>query len=126
MSEPSQHRKLIEPSEWQKFLEDFAMRNNSRRARFDVFRADGTVEEESSEFHLENVSLKGGDGAKNVEIIRIDRSDTNAEKIKDVITNVRGISVQFDTDGSENILEITDDRNSLVSLRFESKVDGAS
>ena len=30
------------------------------------------------------------------------------------------------TDGSEDALEITDDENTLISLRFESKVDGVS
>ena len=44
----------------------------------------------------------------------------------DTIERVRGVTVQIDTDGSEDILEITDEKNTLFSLRFESKVDGAS
>jgi hypothetical protein len=39
---------------------------------------------------------------------------------------VRGIGVQYETDGSENILEITDEKNTLISLRLESKLDGNS
>ncbi len=126
MSEPREPRKIIEPANWEKFLQEFSERNNNRRARFDIFRADGTVEEEGSEGHFEDASLKHNGKASNVEVIRIDRAHSNAEKTKDVVTNVRGITVQYDTDGSEDILEITDDQNTLISLRFESKIDGAS
>jgi hypothetical protein len=118
--------KQIEPGNWEEFLRDFATRNNDRRARFDVYRSDGTTEDEGQEAHFEDVRLKTDGNAKSVEVIRIDRTNSNAEKTHDVITNVRGISVQYDTDGSEDALEITDDQNTLVSLRFESKVDGAS
>ena len=116
----------IEPVNWEEFLRMFAARNNNRRARFDVFRMRGAVEQESREEHLEDIVLKTNGHAKSVEVIRIDRSKKNAEKTRDVITNVRGIAVQYDTDGSENVLEITDDQNTLISLRFESKVDGVS
>ncbi len=126
MSEPREPKKIISPDDWESFLQKFVMRNNNRRARFDVFRKDGEVEEEGQEAHLEDVSLKSGGNAKNVEITRIDRTNSDAEKTKDTITNVRGIAVQYDTDGSEDALEITDDQNSLISLRFESKVDGVS
>ncbi len=126
LNEPREPRKMIAPDKWEKFLQEFATRNRDRRARFDVFRSDGTAEEEAIEAHLEDVKLTQNGAAKNVEIIRIDRSDSNAEKTKDTITNVRGISVQIDTDGSEDALEITDDQNTLVSLRLESKVDGNS
>ncbi len=126
LSEPKEPRKAIAPDSWENFLQEFATRNGNRRARFDVFRSGGEVEEESIEAHLEGAKLISNGNAKNVEIIRIDRSDSNAEKIKDTITNVRGIVVQYDTDGSEDALEITDNQNTLVSLRLESKVDGNS
>ncbi|HVE59644.1 MAG TPA: hypothetical protein VNB22_22730 [Pyrinomonadaceae bacterium] len=118
--------KQIEPGNWEEFLRDFAARNNNRRARFDVYRSGGATEEEAREEHLEDVLLKTDGNKKSVEVIRIDRTNSNAEKTHDVITNVRGISVQYDTDGSEDALEITDDQNTLVSLRFESRVDGVS
>lgn len=118
--------KQIEPDNWEEFLRDFAARNNNRRARFDVFRSGGATEAESREEHFEDIRLKTDGNKKSVEVVRIDRGKSNAEKTHDVITNVRGISVQYDTDGSEDALEITDDQNTLVSLRFESKVDGAS
>jgi hypothetical protein len=126
MSEPREPRKIISPDNWESFLQEFAMRNNNRRARFDVFRKDGETEEEGREAHLEDVKLVSNGDASNVEIIRIDRTESNADKISDVITNVRGIAVQYDTDKSEDALEITDDQNSLISLRMESKVDGVS
>ncbi len=125
MSEPKEPIKQIEPVKWEDFLQKFSQRNNGRRARFEVFRSGG-VEEESREAHLEEVSLKRNGNKANVEVIRIDRADQNADKIKDVITNVRGISVQYDVDGSEDVLEITDDEHALISLRLESKVDGNS
>ena len=116
----------IEPINWEEFLREFAARNNNRRARFDIFRSGGAVEEEAKEEHLEDVLLKTDGTKKSVEVIRIDRGNSSAEKTRDVITNVRGIAVQYDTDGSEDALEITDDQNTLISLRFESKVDGVS
>ncbi|HEY0458806.1 MAG TPA: hypothetical protein VGC97_06600 [Pyrinomonadaceae bacterium] len=118
--------KQIEPANWEEFLRDFADRNNDRRARFDVYRADGTTEDEGQEAHLEDVRLRTEDNSKSVEIIRIDRTNRDAGKTHDTITNVRGIAVQYDTDGSEDALEITDDENTLVSLRFESRIDGVS
>ena len=126
LNEPKEPRKMIAPENWEEFLQDFAARNNNRRARFDVFRSGGATEEEAVEAHLEDVKLIADGDAKNVEVIRIDRSNENAEKTHDTITNVRGISVQYDTDGSEDALEITDNQNTLVSLRLESKVDGNS
>lgn len=125
MSEPIEPIAQIEPSNWAEFLSEFSHRNNGRRARFEIFRG-GSVEEENQEARFENVSLKRDGNKTNVEIIRIDRAHRNADKIKDVITNVRGISVQYDVDGSEDVLEITDDENALISLRLESKVDGNS
>ena len=118
--------KQIEPQNWESFLEEFATRNNNRRARFDVYRSGGATEEEAREEHFEGVKLVSNGDKKSVEVTRIDRTNANAEKTHDTITNVRGIAVQYDTDGSEDALEITDDQNTLVSLRFESKVDGAS
>jgi hypothetical protein len=118
--------KQIEPGNWEDFLRDFAARNNNRRARFDVYRRDGTTEDEGQEAHLEDIRLKTDGIAKSVEIVRIDRARHDAGKWRDVVNNVRGIAVQYDTDGSENVLEITDDENTLISLRFESRVDGVS
>jgi hypothetical protein len=118
--------KQIEPANWEAFLTDFADRNNDRRARFDVFRSDGTTEDEGQEAHLEDIRVKTDGNSKTVEIIRLDRSHRNTGKTHDTITNVRGVSVQYDTDGSEDALEIIDDENTLISLRFESKVDGVS
>jgi hypothetical protein len=118
--------KQIEPEKWEEFLSDFAGRNNNRRARFDVYRSGGRTEEEAREEHLEDIRLKTDGNKRAVEIIRIDRTSDNAEKTHDVITGVRGVAVQYDTDGSENVLEITDDQNTLISLHFESRVDGAS
>jgi len=116
----------IEPINWSEFLREFSARNNNRRARFDVFRSRGLIETEAHEEHLEDILLKKQGNLFAVEVIRIDRTNGKAEKKRDLITNVRGIAVQYDTDGSEDVLEITDDQNTLINLRFESKVDGAS
>jgi hypothetical protein len=115
----------VEPVNWQEFLQEFSIRNYNRRSRFEVFKK-ASVEEEKKEAHLEAISLQKNGDKSDIVVIRIDRSDSDAEKIRDVITNVRGLSVQYDTDGSENILEITDDENTLIQLRMESRVDGAS
>ncbi len=82
LNEPREPRKMIAPDEWEKFLQEFATRNRDRRARFDVFRSDGTTEEEAVEAHLEDVKLTENGDRKNVEIIRIDRSAGNGKKQK--------------------------------------------
>lgn len=126
MAEPSEHRKAIEPKDWAKFLEDFSARNANRRARFNIFFNSGEAVEEAEEGQLESVALdKNGDKAQ-VVVKRADRTSNDEETMTDTIENVRGITVQFDTDRSEDFLEITDGKNTLFSLRFESKVDGAS
>lgn len=119
-------RKGISHENWKEFLHEFALRNNDRRARFNIFKSNGETQEEGEESHLEDIVLTEAGNAKNIEVIRIDRANSNAEKTKVSITNVRGITVQYDTDGSEDALEITDDQNTLISLRLESKVDGNS
>ena len=114
--------KQIDPNSWKSFLEEFSDRNNNRRARFQIFRGKN-VENEPQESHLEEVRIKDGNL---IVITRIDRTKGDGEKIHDTITNVVGIAVQYDTDGSEDVLEITDKENELISLRMESRVDGAS
>lgn len=115
--------KQIEPNDWKEFLEDFSTRNNHRRARFQIFKGH-EADEEREEAFFEDISLK--DEGKTIVVTRIDRTEANAHKIHDTITNVIGIAVQYDTDGSEDALEITDKEGELVMLRFESRVDGVS
>lgn len=126
MTEAIEPKVQIGVENWMEFLPAFAERNYNRRARFDVFRSNGKVEEENLEARLEDVRLLVNNRDRDIVIIRIDRSRKNADKIRDTITNIRGVAVQYDTDGSEDALEITDDQNSLIILRMESKVDGAS
>lgn len=127
MSEPSEPRKGIGPENWEKFLQEFSTRNRNRRARFDIFFNSGETLEEGEEGHLESVALERNDGgAAQVVVKRTDQTGANAETMTDTIENVRVITVQFDTDRSENALEITDGKNTLFSLRLESKVDGNS
>ena len=126
MSEPSVARKGIGQNDWEEFLKEFTARNKNRRARFNIFYASGDTVEEAEEGHLESVSLnKNGDNAQ-VIVERSDQTTENKETTTNKIENVSAITVQYDTDGSEDILEITDAKNTLLSLRFESKVDGVS
>jgi len=126
MSEPSEPRKGIGAENWEKFLQDFSGRNANRRARFDIFFDSGETLEEGEEGHLESVALERNGDATHVVVKRTDQTGENAETMTDTIENVRRIGIQFDTDGSENALEITDGKNTLFSLRLESKVDGNS
>jgi len=126
MSEPTEPRKQISPDNWANFLREFTARNKNRRARFNIFFSSGETVEEAEEGHFESVALdKNGDKAQ-VIVKRADQTSENEETMTDTIENVRGVTVQFDTDRSEDILEIIDGKNTLFSLRFESKVDGAS
>lgn len=117
---------MIEPKNWAKFLEEFSARNKDRRARFNIFYSSGETVEEAVEGHLEDISLNKDGNETQVIVKRIDQSVENGETMIDTIENVRGVAVQYETDGSENILEITDGKNTLLSLRFESQLDGAS
>ena len=123
-TEPREPRFVVNENDWESFLREFSDRNRDRRARIEVFWRDGTTENEDEESHLETISLTGG--GKNVEIIRVDRTKSEPENRSETVTNVEGIAAQYDPDGSENALEILDDQNSLVSLRFESKAHGIS
>ena len=126
MTEPREPRKQISPDNWEKFLHEFSARNANRRARFNIFFSSGETVEEVEEGHLESVALDKNGNKTQVVVKRADQTSENEETMTDTIENVRGITVQIDTDGSEDILEITDEKNTLFSLRFESKVDGAS
>ena len=126
MSEPREPRKQISPDNWEKFLQEFSARNTNRRARFNIFFSSGETVEEAEEGHLESVALSKNGGKTQVVIKRADQTSEDEETMTDTIERVRGVTVQIDTDGSEDILEITDEKNTLFSLRFESKLDGAS
>lgn len=114
--------KMIEPSEWDKFLEGFTTRNCGRRSRFEVFSRAGDVVEEDEEAIFEKVSRDG-------QTVTIQRSHDKHGKpatLTDELKKIRGISVQYDTDNSEDMLEFTTDKNELTTLHFESRVDGDS
>ena len=117
--------RTIEPEDWENFLKDFSERNVERRARFEVFSRD-EVNEESREAHLKKISLEKNDGKTQIVIKRADTSDAEPRTMVDQFENVREIHVQYEVDGSENILEITDEKGIQINLRFESKLDGAS
>lgn len=118
--------KIIEPDNWEDFLREFSERNHQRRARFNVFFSSGETVEEAEEGHLKNVSISKNEDKTKVVVSRLDRTGEDEETMTDTIENVRGIAVQYETDGSENVLEITDEKNTLLSLRLESKLDGNS
>ncbi len=126
MTEPREPRKQISPDNWEKFLQEFSARNTNRRARFNIFFSSGKTVEEAEEGHFKSVALDKNGNKTQVIVKRTDQTSENEETMTDTIENVRGITAQIDTDGSEDILEITDEKNTLFSLRFESKVDGAS
>lgn len=117
--------KIIEPNDWQKFTEEFSARNKNRRARFQIF-TNGEANEEEQEARLEKISLKKQKDETQIVVTRIDRSEGKDEKMVDALEDVHGLAVQYETDGSENILEIMNKRGDLTLLRFESKLDGAS
>ncbi len=117
--------KRIEPHNWADFLQDFSTRNYGRRARFQLFKG-REAEEETREANLEEVLLKEEGNSNTVVVTRIVRGGKADHKTHDTITRVRGIVVQYDTDNSEDALQITDSENELIMLRMESKVDGAS
>ena len=114
--------KLIEPSEWDRFLSEFSERNRGRRARFELFSREGDVGEEDQEGVFESASVKNGV----VTIKRLDNTEVENETMSDDIPNIHGISIQYDSDQSENTIELTNDKGDMTVLHFESRVDGDS
>ena len=111
-------KKTIESSEWNNFLSEFSDRNTGRRARFEAFTAGG-VAEEDEEASFQSASIDG-------QVVTIDRVTAGGESISDQIDDVRGVSVQLDTDESENTIEFMDSNGDVTVLHFESMVDGES
>ena len=126
ISEPSEPRRGIGAENWEKFLQEFSARNKNRRARFNIFFSSGETVEEAEEGQLESVALEKSGDKTHIIVKRADRANENEDTMTDRIESARRITVQIDTDGSEDVLEITDAKNTLFSLRLESKVDGAS
>jgi hypothetical protein len=114
--------KSIEPGNWKSFLEEFSERNRDRRARFELFHHDGDVKEEEQEAHFESAGVEGDV----VTVKRVDRSGRGARELTINLPNIHGVSVQYDTDGSEDTLEFTNQNGDMTVLHFESKVDGGS
>ncbi|CAN5474675.1 hypothetical protein BH10ACI2_BH10ACI2_02420 [soil metagenome] len=114
--------KAIEPKEWDTFLNAFTIRNRGRRARFEIFGPKGSFKEEEQEGVFENIEFKAG----TVTVKRRYTARDQERMMTDGLDHIRGISVQYDTDNSEDMLEFTNDKNALTVLRFESRVDGAS
>ena len=113
--------KPVEPQEWGTFLNAFSERNKGRRARFEIF-SHGDFSEESQEGVFEHASID----EHTVTVKRTYESRGETATMSDELTNIRGISVQYDTDNSEDMLEFTNDKDELTTLHFESKVDGDS
>ena len=113
--------KAIEPQEWGTFLNAFTTRNHGRRARFEIF-SHGDFAEEEQEAHLADVTIDG----HTVTVKRTYDKHGEQATMTDELKNIRGVSVQYDTDNSEDMLEFTNDRNELTTLHFESRVDGGS
>jgi hypothetical protein len=113
--------KTIEPQQWPAFLNEFSERNRGRRARYEVYHG-GDVHEEDEEAALENISLDDG----KITIKRIYAGHNEPGETIDNLDNIQVISVQYDTDNSEDMLGFTNERNELVTLRLESRVDGVS
>ncbi len=114
--------KTIEPANWSKFLSEFTERNRGRRARFELFRHDGEIAEEGQEGYFESVSIDD----EAVTVVRTDKSQRDEHEMKDRIPNVHGIAVQLDSDGSDNTIELTNERGDMTVLHFESMIDGDS
>lgn len=114
-------KKVIAPDEWNEYLADFSSRNQGRRARFEAFSHDG-VAEEDEEAVFESVAIADS----RVTINRTVRADDKNAPITDILAGVHGISVQLDSDGSDNTMEFMDTNGDLTVLHFESMVDGES
>lgn len=111
-------KKVITPGEWAEYLEGFSSRNRGRRARFEAF-AEGRVTEEDEEAVFDGVSME-----KNTARVRRLNRTHNDDPLIDELTDIRGLTVQLDSDGSDNTIEFLDSNGDVTILHFESMVDG--
>lgn len=114
-------KKIIAPDEWNEYLADFSTRNRGRRARFEAFSRDG-VREEDEEAVFDRVSVSNGMATVTRNVIKAD----GETPIIDEVPDVHGISIQYDSDNSENTMEFMDTNGDMTVLHFESLVDGDS
>ena len=114
--------KMVEPQEWETFLYAFTNQNHGRRARFEIFGPNGGFKEEEQEGNFASISIDGN----RLTITRHYEKNGEQQAMVDELNNVRGISVQYDTDNSVNVLEFADGSGGKTTLHFESKVDGVS
>src|SRR3954453_9846211 len=113
--------KTIEPQNWPAFLNEFSERNRGRRARYGVYRGADVVEEDE-EARLESIAVNDG----KITVKRTFAGHGEPGEATDDLEDIRIISVQYDTDNTEDMLGFTNARNELVTLRLESRVDGVS
>ncbi len=113
--------KAVEPQEWATFLNAFSERNHGRRARFEIFSHSDFAEEEQEAFFT-SAAIDG----HSVTVKRHYKKHEHETTMTDELKNIRGVSVQYDTDNSEDMLEFTNDKGELTTLHFESLVDGDS
>ena len=114
--------KAVDPQDWINFMADFSARNRGRRARFEIFGRHGEISEERQEGYFQKISVN----EQTVTVLRTYENHAREETMTDNIANIRGISVQYDTDLSEDMLELTATNGNLTALHFESLVDGDS
>ncbi|HQX56844.1 MAG TPA: hypothetical protein PLP07_13025 [Pyrinomonadaceae bacterium] len=113
---------IVEPRKWETFLSDFTKRNKGRRARFEIYGPNGSFKEEQQEGSFESISIS----ANTVTVVRSYDKHGTLASMTDELKNVRGISAQYDSDKSINMLEFADDKGGMTTLHFESKIDGDS
>ena len=112
----------IDPQEWPTFLTSFTARNRGRRARFEIFGPNGGLKEEEQEGTFASISIDDNIVTVKRTYVKHNQESTMTDKL----TFIRGISVQYDTDNSEDMLEFTDGKNVMTTWHFESRVDGNS
>lgn len=112
----------IEPREWSTFLTAFTGRNRGRRARFEIFGPKGGLKEEVQEGRFESIAISGSTVTVKRHYKKHDQESTMTDELK----NILGVSIQYDTDKSEDMLQFTDGKGGMTTLHFESRVDGDS
>jgi len=114
--------KVIEPQDWHSFLGDFSERNRGRRARFEIYGRSGDFDEEVQEGTFQSLSIVD----HTAKVVRTYEKHGREETMADHIENVRGLSVQYDSNKNEDVLEMINSNGDLTALHFESLIDGNS
>lgn len=95
----------IDRSVWTNYFNEFTRRNQSRLTQLEVFGENGAQREERG-LPFAGISLGGGNGNPEIEIMFGEPDTNEARRLTHVITSVEEITPKLGLDGRDEALQI--------------------